>query len=233
MQCIGARWSTLLDRFAGRGAGRVVCGWHRAGYFSDGLAEKIINLLTRIPGLKVIARTSAFAFRGKEQDIRRIANALGVNHVLEGSVRRAGDRLRITGQLIRAADGVHLWSERYDRQMSDIFAIQDEISTAIVGALRVKLPDGTGPNRYTPILAAYEAFLKAKHLASKVTPDSLELARHCYEQAIQLDAAFALAHIGLGYYWICVVIFGRCSAHQAVPSALDFPSSLRQCRSGG
>jgi len=99
-------------------------------YFSDGLAEEIINLLAHIPGLKVIARTSAFAFRGKEQDIRGIADALGVTHVLEGSVRRAGNRLRITGQLIQAVDGTHLWSERYDRELSDIFAIQDEISTA-------------------------------------------------------------------------------------------------------
>src|SRR3984957_10555770 len=108
-------------------------------YFSDGLAEEIINLLTHVPSLKVIARTSAFAFRGKEQDIRGIANALGVTTVLEGSVRRAGNRLRITGQLIHAADGTHLWSERYDRELSDIFSIQDEISTAIFAALRVKL----------------------------------------------------------------------------------------------
>jgi serine/threonine-protein kinase len=188
-------------------------------YFSDGLAEEIINLLAHIPGLKVIARTSAFSFRGKEQDIRGIANALGVTHVLEGSVRRAGNRLRITGQLIHASDGAHLWSERYDRELSDIFAIQDEISAAIVGALRVKLSDGIGANRYTPNLAAYEVYLKARHLAPKVTPESLELARQCYEQAIQLDDVFALPHIGLGYYWISVMIFGRCSAHQAVPAA--------------
>jgi TolB-like protein/tetratricopeptide (TPR) repeat protein len=187
-------------------------------YFSDGLAEEIINLLTHVPGLKVIARTSAFAFRGKEQDIRGIADALGVTHVLEGSVRRAGDRLRITGQLIHAADGAHLWSQRYDRQMSDIFAIQDEISTAIVEALKGKLSDGTG-HRYTPNLAAYELYLKARHLALKVTPDSLNLARQCYEQAILLDDAFALPHIGLGYYWISVMMFGRYPADQAMPAA--------------
>ena len=92
-------------------------------YFSDGLAEEIINLLAKIPGLKVIARTSAFAFRGKETDIRGIAGALGVTHVLEGSVRRTETRLRVTGQLIDAADGAHLWSERYDREMSDIFTL--------------------------------------------------------------------------------------------------------------
>ena len=188
-------------------------------YFSDGLAEEIINLLAHIPGLKVIARTSAFSFRGKEQDIRGIADALGVTHVLEGSVRRAGSRLRITGQLIHAADGTHLWSERYDRELNDIFAIQDEISAAIVGALRVKLSEAIGANRYTPSLAAYEMYLKAGHLASKVTPESLELARQCYERAIELDDAFALPHIGVGYVWISLMIFGRCPAHQAVPAA--------------
>jgi len=188
-------------------------------YFSDGLAEEIINLLAHIPGLKVIARTSAFAFRGKEQDIREIADALGVSHVLEGSVRRAGSRLRITAQLIHAADGAHLWSERYDRELSDIFAVQDEISGAIVGILRIKLSKAPGAQRYTPNLAAYEAYLKARHLAAKVTPESLELARECYEKASELDPAFALAHIGVGVYWVSVMMFGRCPARDAVAAA--------------
>ena len=188
-------------------------------YFSDGLAEEIINLLAHIPGLKVIARTSAFAFRGKEQDIRGIAAALGVTHVLEGSVRRVGNRLRVTGQLIHAGDGMHLWSERYDRELSDIFAIQDEIAAAIVGALKVKLAAAAAPPRYVPNLAAYEAYLKAKHLAINVTPESLELAKRCYEQAAELDGGFPLPHIGLGCYWVCVMIFGGRPAHEAVPAA--------------
>lgn len=188
-------------------------------YFSDGLAEEIINLLAHIPGLKVIARTSAFAFRGKQQDIRGIADALGVTHVLEGSVRRAGNRLRITGQLIHATDGTHLWSERYDRELSDIFAIQDEISAAIVGALRVKLSQEAAPQRYMPNLPAYEAYLKARYLAARVTPESQELARRCYEQASELDGDFALPHIGLGHCWLAVMIFGRCAAHDGVPAA--------------
>jgi TolB-like protein len=108
-------------------------------YFSDGLAEEIINALTKLPGLKVTARTSAFAFKGKHEDIRRIGEALTVAHILEGSVRRAGNRVRVTAQLIAIADGCHLWSERYDREMNDIFAIQDEISQAIVDVLKVKL----------------------------------------------------------------------------------------------
>ncbi|HWE49679.1 MAG TPA: protein kinase, partial [Bryobacteraceae bacterium] len=108
-------------------------------YFSDGLTEEILNLLAKIPGLKVIARTSSFAFRGKEQDIRRVAEALAVGTVLEGSVRKAGSRIRITAQLINAQDGAHLWSERYDRELTDVFEVQDEIAAAIAGALKVKL----------------------------------------------------------------------------------------------
>ena len=114
-------------------------------YFSDGLAEEILNLLAKIPGLKVIARTSSFAFRGKEQDITKIAEALRVQNILEGSVRSAGNRIRVTAQLIHAADGTHLWSERYDRDMTDVFAIQDEIGQAISEALKVRLaPRATG-----------------------------------------------------------------------------------------
>ena len=188
-------------------------------YFSDGLAEEIINLLAQIPGLKVIARTSAFAFRGKEQDIRGIAEALGVSTVLEGSVRRSGSRIRATAQLINAADGSHLWSERYDRELSDIFAVQDEISAAIAKALRVKLSPEAASQRYTPKLEAYEVYLKGKYLQAKVTPESMELARRCYEQASELDPAFGLAHVGLGYYWVSVAHFGRRSVHECVPAA--------------
>lgn len=187
-------------------------------YFSDGLAEEIINLLARISGLKVIARTSAFAFRGKEQDIRGIAEALGVSTILEGSVRRAGSRIRVTAQLINAADGSHLWSERYDRELSDIFAVQDEISAAIARALRVKLSREAAPQRYTPKLAAYEAYLKGKYHQAKVTPESLELARQFYEQASKLDPAFAMPHVGLAFYWHCLAHFGRHSAHECTAS---------------
>ena len=108
-------------------------------YFCDGMAEEIINALTQVEGLRVVARTSAFSFRGKEIDIREIGRKLNVETVMEGSVRKAGNRLRITAQLINVADGYHLWSERYDREMQDIFAIQDEISLTIVDKLKVKL----------------------------------------------------------------------------------------------
>jgi len=190
-------------------------------YFSDGLAEEIINLLAKIPGLKVIARTSAFAFRGKETDIRGIAGALGVTHVLEGSVRRTETRLRVSGQLIDAADGAHLWSERYDREMSDIFTLQDDIATAIAGALRVKLSPETIPKRYEPKLAAYEAYLKAKYLQAKATPESLELAKQCHERAIKLDPAFALARVEVGFYWVAMTLFSRYPADHASRAARE------------
>ena len=122
------------------------------------LAEEIISLLAHVSGLKVIARTSAFAFRGKEQDIRRIAKALGVRTILEGSVRRAGSRIRVTAQLINAADGYHLWSERYHREMTDVFAVQDEIAAAIAGALKVTLSGKMAARPHEPSLPAYEAF---------------------------------------------------------------------------
>ena len=116
-------------------------------YFSDGLAEEIINALAKVPELRVIARTSAFAFRGKEQDLRAIGQRLNVGTILEGSVRRAGNRIRVTAQLIKVADESHLWSERYDREMTDIFAIQDDISQAIANALKVKLATPATPHR--------------------------------------------------------------------------------------
>jgi TolB-like protein/Tfp pilus assembly protein PilF len=165
-------------------------------YFSDGLAEEIINLLAQVPGLKVIARTSAFAFRGKEQDIRRIAETLGVSMVLEGSVRRSGSRIRVTAQLINAADGSHLWSERYDRELSEIFALQDEIANAIASQLRMKfVPSQTA--RRQPKLEAYEAYLKYRRYFFAFTPDSLRRTRECLEEAIKLDPEFALPYVGM------------------------------------
>jgi TolB-like protein len=174
-------------------------------YFSDGLAEEIINALAQIQGLKVIARTSAFAFKGQNSDIRTIARTLGVTNILEGSVRRSGNRIRVTAQLIAAIDGSHLWSERFDREMADVFAVQDEIAGAITEALKVKLsPQAAAKPRYTPNLPAYEALLKARHFHWKVTAESLEQAKLFYERAIALDPQFALAHALYADY-----LFGR------------------------
>jgi len=189
-------------------------------YFADGLAEEIINLLARVPGLKVIARTSAFAFRGKEQDIRGIASALGVGTVLEGSLRRAGNRIRVTAQLINAADGAHVWSESYDREMTGVFALQDEIAAAITAALRIRLaPEAGVRERYTPKLDAYEAYLKAKYQEAKTTPESFKLSKQYYEQAIALDSGFALAHVGLSHYYLMLANWSLCPAQEAVQSA--------------
>jgi TolB-like protein/Tfp pilus assembly protein PilF/predicted Ser/Thr protein kinase len=171
-------------------------------YFSDGLTEEIITELARIPGLKVIARTSAFAFKGRNEDVRRIAEALGVTKVLEGSVRRAGERIRVTAQLISAADGTHMWSERYDRSTADVFAIQDDIAQSIAKAFRVKMAKKAGLHAHTPALPAYEAFLRARELLFRFTPDSWVRAKGWLDQAIELDPAYADPHmeLGLGYF---------------------------------
>jgi serine/threonine-protein kinase len=166
-------------------------------YFSDGLAEEILNLLAKIPGLKVIARTSAFAFRGKEQDVRKIAETLGVSNVLEGSVRRAGNRVRVTAQLINAADGSHLWSERYDRDLTDIFAIQDEISQAISEALQVRL----APRARAVNIEAYQNYLKGQYYFQRFTPESLAKAKEHFELALAIDPNYAPAYSGLAEYY--------------------------------
>jgi eukaryotic-like serine/threonine-protein kinase len=172
-------------------------------YFSDGLAEEIINALVKVPGLKVIARTSAFAFKGQNTDIRQIAKTLGVANILEGSVRKAGNRIRVTAQLIAASDGSHLWSERYDRELADVFAVQDEIAAAIAAALQVKL--SSSPRRYTPKLEAYAEFLKARHHLQKWTLESAARGRECLERAIALDPGFAQAHSELGWCFFTLV----------------------------
>jgi serine/threonine-protein kinase len=173
-------------------------------YFSDGLAEEIINALAQLPGLKVIARTSAFAFKGQNTDIRRIAEALGVTNILEGSVRKAGNRIRVTAQLITAADGSHLWSQRYDRELADVFAIQDEIAQAIAGALQLKLVAKSAGHQPPPKLPAYEVLLLGRHHLFKFSPESFTRARECFEQAIALDPAYTEAHayLGLGYFFM-------------------------------
>lgn len=168
-------------------------------YFSDGLAEEILNLLAKIPGLKVIARTSSFAFRGKEQDITKIAETLRVRTILEGSVRKSGSRIRVTAQLIDASDGSHVWSERYDRQLNDVFEVQDEIAEAIAGALRLKLGPETrrDTRKHTPAAPAYEEFLKARHYLQNWSPDSATKAQECLRRALALDPGFALPHAEL------------------------------------
>ncbi len=187
-------------------------------YFSDGLSEEIINALVKVPGLKVIARTSAFAFKGQNTDIRKVAEVLGVANVLEGSVRRAGNRIRVTAQLITAADGSHLWSERYDRQMEDIFEVQDEMSRAIADQLKVTL--GVGVKQATKNLEAYELYLKGRHLANQRLPVTVRQAIKSFEEAIQLDPDFALAYSGLADCYGVLRVYGWISAEEGGPPAL-------------
>lgn len=166
----------------------------------------------------LIARTSAFAFKGQNVDIRGIAGALGVAHVLEGSVRKAGSRIRVTAQLITASDGSHLWSERYDRELADVFAVQDEIAVAITTSLVSKLSAGEVPRRQpTPSIPAYETYLKGRHDQWKVTPESLRRSQAYFEDAIAVDPAFALGHSGLSMSLFMQAIFNVLPAHDAMP----------------
>ncbi len=167
-------------------------------YFCDGLAEELINALSRIEGLKVAARMSAFSFRGRHTEISEIGRKLGVRTVLEGSVRKSGSRLRITVQLINAVDGYHLWSERYDREMIDIFDVQDEIALAVVKALKLKL---VGPSkaeilkRHTNNPEAYKAYLLGRYL--RHTKNDHGGARQAFEEAVRLDPSYAPSWVGL------------------------------------
>ncbi|MGE5235073.1 MAG: protein kinase domain-containing protein [Acidobacteriota bacterium] len=166
-------------------------------YFCDGMAEEIINALAHVVSLRVIARTSSFAFKGASRDVREIGDSLDVRSVLEGSVRRSGDRLRITAQLIDAADGSHLWSERFDRRLEDVFAIQDEIALAIVEKLRVQLLGGEKASvvrRRTESVEAHNAYLMALFEWNKMTPEGFARATGYFRDAIRLDPDFALAY---------------------------------------
>ncbi len=171
-------------------------------YFSDGIAEEILNGLAKVPGLRVVARSSAFSFKGQNIDIRQVGETLNANHVLEGSVRKAGDRLRITAQLISVDDGYHLWSETYDRQMDDIFAIQDEIARAVVSALEVTLglaEETRLVNLGTTNADAYNWFLRGNYYIGRQSPEAFDKAIESYAKAIELDPEFAGGHGGYAY----------------------------------
>jgi adenylate cyclase len=164
-------------------------------YFSDGITEELLNALTKVEGLQVISRTSAFAFKGKNEDIREIAVKLNVDKILEGSVRKSGNRVRITAQLINAADGYHLWSENYDRNLTDIFEVQDEISGIIANKLRENLTADRGPVK-TPAhnIEAYTHYLKGLHYWNRVTPADARKAIECFEQAVVVEPTYAQAY---------------------------------------
>jgi serine/threonine-protein kinase len=170
-------------------------------YFSDGITEEILNALTRIPSLKVAARTSAFALKGKSLDISEIGRRLNVRTVLEGSVRRSGSRVRITAQLINATDGYHIWSERYDREVKDVFEIQDEIARTIVERLKVKLTteqDEALGKRQTENIEAYELYLRGRHCSYRWNISGMmQKALEYFDAALAKDPEYALAYHGL------------------------------------
>src|SRR6184192_2614957 len=161
-------------------------------FFSDGISEELLNLLTKIPQLKVAARTSSFSFKGKGVEIPEIARQLHVANVLEGSVRRSGDQLRIAAQLIRAAEGYHLWSETYDRRMDDIFKIQDEIAGEVVKELKVKLL-GAAPKVRTTDPKAYALFLQARELGRQFTAEAFTKSDALLRQVLEIDPRYAPA----------------------------------------
>ena len=169
-------------------------------FFSDGIAEEIINALTKIKALRVAARTSSFAFKGKNEDIGEVGRKLKVNTVVEGSVRKAGNRLRVTAQLVNVANGYHLWSERYDRQLEDVFEIQDQIAENIVRALRVVLgEDEKRAIEKTPTenVQAYEYYLRGRQAFHQFRRSGMQYARRMLDRAIEIDPNFVRAHAGI------------------------------------
>ena len=192
-------------------------------YFCDGMTEEIINVLTHVEDLKVIARTSAFMYKNKHEDMRNIGHQLGVAHLLEGSIRKADNRLRITAQLIKVTDGMHLWSENFDREVEDVFAIQDEISLAIVDHLKTKL---LGSNkkaiskRHPEKSEVYNLYLLGRFYTNKRNTESLDKAVKYYEEAIRMDPEYPLPYAGLSEAFALIAL-----GYGALPSKEAYPKS--------
>jgi TolB-like protein/DNA-binding winged helix-turn-helix (wHTH) protein len=177
-------------------------------YFAEGMAEEIIDLLVKIPGLKVVSRTSSFQFKGKTQDLSSTAKQLGVAYVLQGSVRKSGDHLRVTAQLIDAQDGTHLWSQTYDRQLADVLKMQDEIAIALVQALQLEVQANTD---FRPTLRnpeAYTLYLQGLHASSRFDQEGMEQAVSDFERVVELDPSFAPAYVMLGNAYFLLGAYG-------------------------
>lgn len=204
-------------------------------HFSDGLTDELVGALGKVPELKVAGRTSVFALKGSGHELRDIAERLGVRTVLEGSVRRAGDRLKVAVQLLDAGDGRILWAETYDRELRDVFAVQEEIARAIVSALRLQFgsADGPRPRSGTADLTAYDLYLKGRHFLNRGTGNDRQRAVGYFEQAIARDPTFARAHAGLADAHLVVAIFSHrpprdelAQAKAAALTALALDSTL-------
>ncbi len=192
-------------------------------YFCEGIAEELINALVKMKGLRVAARTSAFQFKEHDSDIKTIGRKLEVKTVLEGSIRKSGNRLRITAQLINVEDGFHIWSEKYDRELDDIFAIQDEISLAIVDKLKVKLlgeEKSALVKRYTGDQEAHNLYLKGLYFWNRRHEGGMKRAMECFRQAIDKDPDYALAHVGVADTYNITGMFGYLPPKEAFPKAI-------------
>lgn len=190
-------------------------------YFSDGITEELIVALSRVPGLRVAARTSSFAFKGRSVDVREIARLLGVRSVVEGSVRMHEGRIRISAQLVNADDGFQIWADRYDRALDDIFAVQEEIARAIVGAFRIRLSED-GERLVTPPVRdvdTYRLYLEGRFHWNRRTPDDLRLSVACFRRAIERDPQSAQAHAGLADAYSILLDYGVLSPAEALPAA--------------
>ncbi len=201
-------------------------------YFSDGITEEVLNLLAKIPQLKVTSRSSAFSFKGQNIDIPTVAQKLNVAHVLEGSVRKSGNHVRITTQLIEAGTDVHMWSESYDRELDDIFAIQDEIALKVVTALKLRLMGDTSVSRQTNT-SAYTAYLQGEYFFQQGRRNELGAAHDAFRQALAIDPDYAPAWVGLGKTLRAQansdeidLISGTQAAREAVLKALQLDESL-------
>jgi serine/threonine protein kinase/tetratricopeptide (TPR) repeat protein len=195
-------------------------------HFSDGLTDELIGVFSKVDGITVTGRTSTFALKGKGLSIRAIADLLHVEHVLEGSVRRAGDRLKVRVQLVNADGGV-LWSDSYDRRLEDVFAVQEEIAQAVVRALEVKLIAARGPlvRPATKDLTAYDLFLKGRYVRRGMAPEQMRQAIGYFEQAVARDSSYARAHAWLSdAHWLLVILAGR-STEEEVPRARRYAST--------
>jgi TolB-like protein/Tfp pilus assembly protein PilF len=191
-------------------------------YFSDGLTDDLIDALTKVRGLRVVARGSAFQFKGKSPDVRTVGRQLNVAAVLEGSVQRSGDRLRITAQLSSVADGYHVWSQTYDRRLADVFAVQDEISRAIVGALEIRVAGNPGRRLVqssTQDLEAYNLYLQGRFHLNKWRPESARKGIEYFAQALRKDPGYAPAYTGMADSYTWLGVFGWSEAREAMPQA--------------
>jgi serine/threonine-protein kinase len=180
-------------------------------FFADGLTEELINVLSEIPELRVVARTSVFGYKGQTFDVRKVAGDLGVAKILEGSVRQLGRQVRVTVQLINSADGLSVWSHRFDRDMDGVFDLQDEISSLIADTFRVQLrgPAATPGYRHVVPGEAYRLFLQGRYFAGQLTPTSLRKAVEYYQRALQVDSEFAVGYAGLASALLKMSFFGE------------------------